>query len=264
MEKKHSGFFRTKIFRFFFKILCFARSVQVFIFGGEECLCCGKSSGVIPLCESCLEKLLLEMDNSDRCINCGKPLVSEIQLCSSCRTSPVLKSSDASFPLFSYRLWRKNLLFQWKIEDQRTLSPVFASAFYRFYKKLPENQKNNYLAVVPVPPRAGKIRKKGWDQIDELCYYLQKLYEVPVLKVLYRVSKRQQKKLSRNQRLEQSVSAYHLKKEKYIREFMAAPPEKVILVDDVFTTGSTLEACCQALKSAGVKKVFCVTLFIVD
>ena len=45
---------------------------------------------------------------------------------------------------------------------------------------------------------------------------------------------------------------------------MAAPPEKVILVDDVFTTGSTLEACCQALKSAGVKKVFCVTLFIVD
>lgn len=123
---------------------------------------------------------------------------------------------------------------------------------------------DDLLPVVPVPPRPGKIKKKGWDQIDELCFYLKNIYGVKVYKVLERLSKKQQKKLSRDERLQLIKKGYVLKNNKKIKSFLQNIPEKIVLIDDVMTTGSTIEACAEALKTAGVKTVVVITLFIVD
>ncbi len=264
-KTKFSKTLRTKISFLFLFLMNFFRHVEVFFLGGEECLCCGKNSGIIPVCKICLQKLFVE-NGAKRCSVCGKILVSEIELCSSCRSQKILSSVDSSFSLFSYRLWKKNLLFAWKTEEKRVLSPVFASFAFKKIAEISKlwNSEGIILPVVPVPPRPGKIRQKGWDQIDELCFYLRNLYGIQTLPFLRRLTRFQQKKLNRQHRLEQIKNAFVLRPQKEIQKLLKSLPETVVLLDDVMTTGSTLEACAFELKKAGIKNIIALTLFIVD
>lgn len=243
--------------------MSFLRYVFSFLLGGECCVCCGKKVIAVPLCRNCLHKLLAVNEESPlkRCRICGKELVSEIGVCSLCRTSPVIKSIDALYPLFSYSLWRKKLLFLWKMQEKRSLSSLFTNLIYKKLSGL-EKECGRRLSVVPVPPRPDKIREQGWDQIQDLCFYLSKGFNVKILPLLKRNSKKQQKKLDRLHRLEAIGSAYSLSKAAVKKRLCI--PEEAVLIDDVLTTGATLENCAALLKSAGVKKVYAVTLFIVE
>ncbi len=258
------SFFTIKrlLFSFILSVINLLRRAECFIFGGEECVCCGRESSFLPLCPQCIQKLS-ESEFLSRCKVCGKELISEIELCSACRNEKILQNVDLAFPLFSYRLWKKNLLFAWKTEEKRVLSPLFASFIFNKIQQIEFLEKEK-IPIVPVPPRPGKIRRKGWDQIDELCFYLRNLYGVKTLNVLKRLTRFQQKKLTRTHRLEQIKKAFVLKNQKEIKKFLKSPPQKVILIDDVMTTGSTLEACAEELKKGGVKKVIVITLFVVD
>ena len=182
--------------------------------------------------------------------------------CMICRENPVLKSTDCVIPLFSYRLWNRELMFRWKMQEEREFSPVFAKLLWQVLKEFDAR------VIVPVPPRKGKIRKNGWDQIEELCTFLEKRYGFRVLRILERKSTGQQKKLSRTERLESIKTAYTVCSEKVLQRtlkpFSGRLPEAVCLIDDVCTTGSTLESCAEILKAAGIKKVSAVTLFSVD
>lgn len=252
--------------RAFFKCsLCagnFFRKTWLFLSGGETCVGCSAQTSLLPVCESCAKKLFVP-DAAEKCRVCGKVLVSENGICSSCAGRRIIYSADACFSLISYRLWRKNLLFAWKSEEKRVLSPFFAELVYEKLKKI-SGGGDFLLPVVPVPPRPGKIKKKGWDQIDELCFYLKNLHGVEILPVLERLSRIQQKKLSRELRLEQMHKAYVLKNPRSVGRIFKIPPETAVLLDDVMTTGSTIEACAEELKKCGIKTVFVLTLFIVD
>lgn len=230
------------------------RLLYVFINGGESCAVCGSLVFVKPVCRSCLKNHfnLSGLLEKERCQCCGKELIGMKGKCMKCREAPVLKSTDSVIPLFSYRLWNRELMFRWKMQEERSFSPLFAGLMAELLCKRGEK------IIVPVPPRKGKIRKKGWDQIEELCTFLEKRYGFRVLRILERNSSGQQKKLSREQRLESIKTAYSLK------PYSGQLPSEICLIDDVCTTGSTLESCAEILKSAGVKKVNAVTLFTVD
>ena len=182
--------------------------------------------------------------------------------CMKCREEAVLKNTDRVIPLFSYRLWNRELMFRWKMMEERTFSAVFAKLLCEVLRKSGEE------ILVPVPPRKGKIRKNGWDQIEELCTFLEKRYGFRVLRILERNTSGQQKKLSRSQRLESIKTAYSLCPpgllHSALKPFSGRLPPSVCLIDDVSTTGSTLESCAEILKKAGISKVNAVTLFTVD
>ena len=78
----------------------------------------------------------------------------------------------------------------------------------------------------------------------------------------------QQKKLSRSKRLESIKTAYSMCSvevlERALKPFNGKLPETVCIIDDVCTTGSTLESCAEILKKEGIKTVNAVTLFTVD
>jgi competence protein ComFC len=246
------------------KILQFVRGIQVFLAGGSECVVCGDRCGAVPVCRSCRRTYFtLSGIGGERCTVCGKVLVSGHGICMQCRTDKLLNHTDIVLPLYPYRMWNCVLLFRWKIEGERALSPFFADRIASALAVLPQP-----FTVVPVPPRPGKIRTNGWDQIDELCRFLEYRYGYRVCFLLERSTKKEQKTLDRKERLATIGKAYALKEEKYLKKALRATngsmPESVCLIDDVMTTGATIESCAAALKSAGVKNVSVVTLFTVD
>ncbi len=242
----------------------FARFFINFINGFERCAVCGSATFITPICRKC-KKNEFSVEKSlavPRCNCCGRFLISTENECFACRENKLLKSTDRVIPLFSYRLWNKDLMFRWKIEGIRALSAFFALEISKLLKA------QNIDIVVPVPPRKGKIRKNGWDQIDELCKYLKFFHKIRILNLLERKSTIQQKKLHRDERLKTITSAYKLldenKIKKNLESFDSFLPERLCLLDDVCTTGATIECCASLLKKAGVKEVVAITLFTVD
>jgi predicted amidophosphoribosyltransferase len=97
-----------------------------------------------------------------------------------------------------------------------------------------------------VPPRPGKIKKKGWDQVELLSRRLERS-GISVSRCLRRLPSRSQKELDRAGRATNLVGKMVC---------FASPPETAILIDDVITTGATLDACARSLKDAGSERVY--------
>ena len=233
--------------------------------GGTYCSVCSARAVLVPVCGSCRRKYFTFSlcGGEERCTVCGKVLVSEHGICMRCRRERVLVHTDTVLPLFSYRLWNSVLLFQWKINGARALSPFFAEQIAHALKTFPALD-----AVVPVPPRPGKIRKTGWDQIEDICSFLELRHRFTVCRMLERISKDEQKTLDKNRRFSATERAYAVKTGtrliNALRTLGGTIPRTVCLVDDVMTTGATIESCASILISAGVEHVHVVTLFIVD
>lgn len=255
---------RKLFFIFQFYTITVARVFFNFLGNGISCVICGKKCFTIPLCKNCQSTWFSneKIFNINRCEKCGKELISTENSCMQCRDTKVLIHTDSVFPIFSYRLWNKELLFLWKIQGIRSFSKYFASLFYKVIKE------KKYDFVIPVPPRPGKIKENGWDQIDEVCKFLKYFYKINILNLLERVSTQQQKKLDREGRLESINSAYRLKDklllEKELKGLDSFEKLKICIIDDVCTTGSTIESCSKLLKKIGFQKVEAVTLFTVD
>lgn len=237
-------------------VLRFALSAS---FAQDTCCRCGNASYGQVLCRPCARWFMTHtLKTEDCCPYCGKPLLSEQNLCMECREKRVIVSADTVHALFTYRLWCKNLLFAWKTEGRRSAALLFARALFA---ALPEGCRT----VVPVPPRPGKIKVRGWDQIDDLCRILSLVYGLRIVSVLERKSVVQQKKMDRTSRLEHSTASYAIKPALLKKKVRATEiPQEVVLLDDVITTGATVEACASLLKAYGIRKVHVLSLFIVD
>ena len=106
--------------------------------------------------------------------------------------------------------------------------------------------------VVPVPATAAAIRKRGFDHCFELAQNVAALLCLRTRQLLAKPQTLDQRKLNRKQRALNLAGSFNV----------ASNAERyacVLLVDDVCTTGATLNAACDALKKAGVSKVFCLT-----
>jgi ComF family protein len=104
--------------------------------------------------------------------------------------------------------------------------------------------------LVPVPPRPGKIKENGWDQVEYLAKKLEKYRYVS--RCLKRSRSKVQKKLGRSERLENLKGRIWLN---------GTAPKTAVIIDDVMTTGSTMEVCASVLKENGSEKVYGLCLF---
>jgi predicted amidophosphoribosyltransferase len=109
--------------------------------------------------------------------------------------------------------------------------------------------------VVPAPPRPGRRRP---DAVELVARALEKVHGIKVVRILQRAGLVQQKSLDYVQRkanLKGNISVARGKKDVVV-------PQSVVLLDDVFTTGATLDACACALRGYGCAAVHAVTLAI--
>lgn len=163
----------------------------------------------------------------------------------------MLTSIDRIISLFPYDAVGQDALVSWKLRGKRSLSRVFAECLAR---SLEFDAGIRDMTIVPVPPRPKKMKEKGWDQIQELTRYLSHTHNVQVNNCLCRTSAFQQKKLGRTARFANIKGTFIVKDRSSV-------PETAIVLDDLMTTGSTLDACAETLKSAGCGKVYGLTLF---
>jgi ComF family protein len=205
------------------------------------------------LCNECRERIEQELAQTrvmETCAYCGKPLISEKERCLSCRrTEP--KAFDRAIVLFPYAGKYMKLLGAYKFDKHISLGNFFVKVIK---KTLEEKGIPIETGIVPVPPRPGKIRKTGWDQIEYLSRLLEKDKDFifPVIRCLKRLRSKSQKELGRKNR-QTNIKGRILSK-KLI-------PKTALIIDDVITTGSTLDACAAALKAAGTQTVYGLCLF---
>ncbi len=109
--------------------------------------------------------------------------------------------------------------------------------------------------VVTYPPRSRRsICHDGFDHAEELSRALAAELGIPHIRTLSRARHKMQKRLSRDERLREAAKTYTL------RRGVDIAGKRVILVDDVCTSGATLIAASRILRSAGAREVVCATL----
>ncbi|MDR2445113.1 MAG: double zinc ribbon domain-containing protein [Spirochaetaceae bacterium] len=220
-----------------------------------DCAVCGRTllneaEAWIGLCGECAESF---PSGPQKCCSiCGRPLISEMDVCMNCRKNDG-NLYDSMTLLYPYIGREQRALKAYKFGKHRTLARFFSE---KMLSAMNGSQSRKVLPLevpwIPVPPRAGKLKTAGWDQVELIAKILEKLYHVPVLRCLKRLASKTQKELGKSERITN------------LKGRIVCPvtvPEEVIVFDDVFTTGSTMNACAGALKDAGAKKVHGICLF---
>jgi ComF family protein len=207
--------------------------------------------GLCGACHAGIERYIDENRTGEFCDCCGKPLISEHGRCIACRQEEN-RSFDQVDVLFPYTGKYRQLLTAYKFGKNLALGNFFA-------EKIREMLTNDFppeICIVPVPPRPGKIRNSGWDQVEYLAWLLERNPAdgdgLVVDRCLKRLPSQSQKKLGRENRMSNLRGRIVP-----VRQV----PKTAVILDDVMTTGATLDTCAAALKEAGAQTVYGLCLF---
>lgn len=219
-------------------------------------VCDGISVGLGKTCERCSNVFLLIKE--PRCMRCGKQLSkAEAEYCMDCRKKNL--SYTRGYPLWIYNLEMKKSVSAFKYHNKKEYGKYYAREMARHFGK--ELSKLGVQCMIPVPVHIKRLRKRGYNQAEVLAKELSEYIKIPVkTNILIRCKNTlPQKELNDAERLKNLTSAFKIKvKDDIIKNNI----KKVLLVDDIYTTGITVEACARVLMQAGVEEVFYTSICI--
>ena len=232
------------------------RGAPLSAFYPDVCQACrefaaGSSHGF--LCEFCRSKV--RFINSPMCQRCGLPYSGEINTdftCGNCEGQQ-LDFDSARASVFPSGLMR-DVIHQFKYSNATWFEPFVVETFLK--QALPNLAVGEWDAVVPTPLHPVKLRERGFNQAESLAEPLaDRLGILLANDLLARVKfTAPQATLSRADRFKNMKGAFKAKADSGIMN------KRLILVDDVMTTGATVNACAGALKVAGAIEVVVWTL----
>lgn len=110
-------------------------------------------------------------------------------------------------------------------------------------------------ALVPVPLHSARFREREFNQAETLAKLLARRTRLPLLRALARIRyTTTQTRLDRHERMENLRNAFR------VRQTSAVQNRHLVLVDDVFTTGSTVDECARVLHAAGAASIRVITV----
>lgn len=191
----------------------------------------------------------LSFIKSPFCIKCGRQLADdEESCCSMCRDSKFF--FDMGRCTFPYRSVIQTALKELKNNGTREFAEFFGVMSVRRQKEFLENAAPEVIAPVPMHKR--KLLAKGFNQSSLLAEVISSHTGIPVMDLIRKNrATKDQKTLSGRERRDNLKNVFSVR----IPEGTKMPTS-VLLVDDIFTTGSTVDACAYALKQAGVERVY--------
>ncbi len=221
------------------------------------CLGCNKEGNY--LCQDC--KSTLEISEYNYCLCNKNPLRLFVGnrrgKCSRCQDK---KLSGLYFALpYKEKSLTRKLIRQFKYEPYiKNLAEVLAGLLIEHFVLTGNNTQDIWQnsALIAVPLDKGKLKSRGYNQAEELAKELSKILEISLIsKNLVKTRKTlPQIELSAKEREENLKNAFLVEKAAEIKD------KKIFLVDDVYTTGATMEECARIIKEAGAKTVWGISI----
>jgi ComF family protein len=206
------------------------------------CLLCGDpGSDRLDLCKPCADSLpYLGVS----CPRCALPLAAEApQLCGACQRKP--PAFDAAYALFHYeepaRYLIQSLKFGARYPSGRLLGTLLAERL--------QGRPDKPEAIIPVPLHPGRYRERGFNQALEIARVVSRRLKIPL-------------DLGACRRLRATAAQAQLsaaeRRKNLRRAFVARPgllPRHVAILDDVVTTGTTVNELAKVLRRAGAERI---------
>ncbi len=227
------------------------------------CELCGERSE-LSLCPECMEKL--PRLPRPLCLYCGAPVNTapeDPMRCPECAGKP--RSFSFARSALSRTPETMQLIHELKYHRANHLAPALAPLLAEMWEQHPPLRAQADWVLVPVPSAPQHLFSRGYNQAEELARALAALTGLRVINALRRTNRgpSSQTLLSATQRQQNAFAS-----------FSALPacakgkrplPPHLLLIDDVFTTGSTARACAKALRDCpGVEEVGVLTLLRID
>lgn len=202
---------------------------------------------ICPACAKGLKKI-----ESPYCMRCGRPVEKEEEYCRDCAAGSHIFTEGRG--IFPYDHQMKESLVKYKYYGHREYGDFYAAALCRCGKSEILRWKPD--VIVPIPLHGRKQRQRGFNQAEYLAERVGRFYGIPVSAGLIRKTRptRAQKKLNAVQR------------RRNLKDAFSVPEElngiDILLIDDVYTTGSTMDAAAECLKKKGAGAIYFLTVCI--
>lgn len=200
-------------------------------------------------CKTCEGRL--QYLGGNYCMRCGKGLSrQETEYCHDCRKHPHMFERGRS--LYRYESVA-GALFRFKYQGRQEYADFFGEELYRHLGS--DIRAMRAEAIIPVPLHKSRYRERGYNQSALLGKALAKRLQIPFYANLVVRCKKTvpQKQLSYAERQNNLKKAFKLSGND-------VKLNTVIIIDDIYTTGSTVDALAKVLLEGGVKRVYVVTL----
>lgn len=197
------------------------------------CYGCGATGSL--LCRSCLEAV--KRHHCQVCVICGQP----------CASGNVCRRHAPPYEALDCALWRRGavarLIDDYKFHRVRAASGVLARLLDEL---LPEYDAST--VVVPVPTAPANIRKRGYDHMLLVARQFARRRGLRVERSLVRQT-------NVTQHYARSAAERRKQAQQFFRARSAQADVPYLILDDIFTTGSTITAAAQVLRAAGVRDI---------
>lgn len=227
------------------------------VFYPPRCAVCGdiRPEWSILTCPECREGF--QKVKGPRCFRCGKHVEDERQeYCYDCshKKFRYLKG----FPLWQYDKKLQRSIIEFKYQGRKEYAAYYAEELVKAFGTIFLRVRPDVL--VPVPVHRSRLKKRGYNQAEVITRELSERLGIPMLTgYLIRVKKTlPQKELDDRERFRNLSEAFSISKDCVLERV----PECVLLVDDIYTTGSTVETCSRVLYGQGVKRVYYTSIGI--
>jgi len=190
-----------------------------------------------PFCAKCSEPYSGAIDSAFTCANCAHRTLHFEAAVAAYRSRGLVRRLLLEFK-YHRQIYLRHLVMEWLVaalEDDRLRDREFDM-------------------IVPVPLHPARERERGFNQSALLAELLSAHTKVPVRSVLERTRyTTTQTAFDRAERMQNLHGAFRLRKNADVRD------SRVLLIDDILTTGSTLSECARILKTAGARSVHAAT-----
>ena len=209
------------------------------------------------ICITCRKKL--NYIDGPRCKKCSKPIeYEEKEYCGDCEKNKY--HYIKGYSLWTYDEEIKQSIANFKYHSKKEYAKFYISEMVQLYGNIIKELSPD--VIVPIPIHRSKYLERGYNQADILARGMGKEISIPVISNLLIRNKKTlpQKKLSNKERLSNLQEAFSFN-EKALKSFHTNI-DTIVLVDDIYTTGSTIEACTNVLIRSGISEVYFITLCI--